>query len=174
MNWKRDSLARSEFVLPIAAAVEALEAYEVKHFLDIDPAELGKYRHIILSGTTLKDFAAQNHLGCFSWIQTACQPLLGICAGMQIISLTYGVHLQRCLGVGMAQITTTKSNPLFSGVFQAYTLHSLTVTPSETFEVIAESNSCIQAIRHRQKPIYGVLFHPEVRNPEILRRFLNC
>ena len=34
MNWKKDSLAYSEFVSPIVSVVEPLEQCEVKHFLD--------------------------------------------------------------------------------------------------------------------------------------------
>ncbi|MCW3999924.1 MAG: hypothetical protein NWE93_06775 [Candidatus Bathyarchaeota archaeon] len=172
LNWKPDSLAKTEFVAPIVSVVESFEGCVVKHFLEVDAEELGSYSRIILSGTTLKDFEAQAHLDCFSWIKTCDKPILGICAGMQIISLIYGVPLQRCLGIGMTEIKTTRPNLLFSGVFQAYTLHSLTATASDSFDVLAESDHCIQAIKHRQKTLYGVLFHPEVRNPTVLQRFL--
>ena len=172
MNWKRNSLANSEFVAPIVSAIEPLEMCVVKHFSDLDASELENYSHIVLSGVTLKDFEAQSHLSCFGWIKSTIKPVLGICAGMQIISLIYGTPLRHCLGIGMAEIKTTQSNPLFSGCFQAYTLHSLTVSLSETFEVLAESEKCIQAIKIWQKPIYGVLFHPEVRNQEILKKFV--
>ena len=65
-----------------------------------------------------------------------------------------------------------KQNPLFQGDFRGYTLHNYSVAPSQTFETLAESTKCIQAIKHKQKDIYGVLFHPEVRNQEILKRFV--
>ncbi len=54
----------------------------------------------------------------------------------------------------------------------AYALHSLSVKPSETFDVLAKSSKCIQAIKHKQKPTYGLLFHPEVRNSQILQHFI--
>ncbi len=72
----------------------------------------------------------------------------------------------------MTEISTLKENPLFQGDFKAYTLHNYSVEPSQTFETLAESTKCIQAIKHKQKNIYGVLFHPEVRNQEILKRFI--
>jgi GMP synthase-like glutamine amidotransferase len=171
MNWKRDSLAQSEFVLPIVSAVSPFEECVVKHFLDVDASEIGSYSCIVLSGNALKDFEAQKHLDSFNWIKTCNQPLLGVCAGMQILSQVYAVPLTACLQVGMTEITTLKENPLFRGSFQAYTLHSLSVTPSETFEVLAQSTKGIQAIKHKQKPQYGVLFHPEVRNLSILHNF---
>ncbi len=173
MNWKPDSLAYTEFVSPILAVVEPLEACTVKHYSEVEPAEITSYSHIILSGTTLKDFAFLENLRRFNWIKTYDKPVLGICAGMQTILQIYGEPLAPCTQVGMTEITTTKPNPLFDGVFQAYTLHSYTAKPGGgIFEFLAKSAQCIQAIKHKQKPIYGVLFHPEVRNQEILRRFV--
>lgn len=172
MNWRRDSLAYPEFVSPILAAVEPFVPCAVKHYMDLQPSEIDGYSHIILSGTPLKDFEFQQHLDRFQWIKTSQKPILGICAGMQTIAKIYGENLRTCQQVGMTEITTTKENPLFSGTFQAYSLHSYTVLPSTTFDVIAESKEYIQAIKHKQKPLYGVLFHPEVRNPNILKRFV--
>jgi GMP synthase-like glutamine amidotransferase len=43
---------------------------------------------------------------------------------------------------------------------------------TKTFDVVAESAQCIQAIKHKQRNVFGLLFHPEVRNPEILQRFI--
>jgi GMP synthase-like glutamine amidotransferase len=172
MNYKRASLGYNEFVSPIVSVLEPLERCVVKHFLDVHRSDLDGYSRIILSGTTLKDFEAQKHLASFQWIKNCGKPILGVCAGMQITSLIYGVPLTPCLQMGMTEITTQKANPLFEGTFQAYTLHSLSVKPSETFEVLANSAKCIQAIKHKQKPIYGVLFHPEVRNQGILKKFL--
>ncbi len=172
MNWKKNSLAYNEFVLPIVSAIEPLDECTVTHFSDIRSEDLGGFSRIVLSGTTLKDFSAQQAPQRFNWIKNCGKPILGICAGMQIISLVYGVPLKACLKIGMTQIATTHPNPLFAGIFQAYTLHSYSVACSETFEVLARSSECIQAIKHRQKPIYGVLFHPEVRNQGILHNFV--
>ena len=172
MNWKKASLAYTEFVSPILAAVEPLVACAVRHYLELEPSEGERYSHIILSGTALKDFEFLNHLDRFQWIKTSQKPVLGICAGMQTITKVHGETLIACQQVGMTEITTKKENPLFNGTFQAYSLHSYTATPSPTFEVLAESKQCIQAIKHKQKPLYGVLFHPEVRNPDILKRFV--
>lgn len=172
MNWKRDSLAFNEFVLPIVSVVEPLEECEVKHFLDIKPAELNGYSKIVLSGTALKDHATLKQIDKFNWVKTFDKPILGICAGMQTISLVFAEPLTTCLQIGITEITTLKDNPLFQGDFKAYALHNYSVEHSQTFEALAESAKCIQAIKHKQKNIYGVLFHPEVRNQEILKKFI--
>ncbi|MGD6810932.1 MAG: glutamine amidotransferase-related protein [Candidatus Bathyarchaeia archaeon] len=172
MNWKAESLAFNEFVKAIATVVSPLEECIIKHYLELDPTELKQFSKIILSGNTLKDHQTLKHLDKFSWIKTLDRPILGICAGMQTISLVYGVSLVPCLQIGMTEIQTVKANPIFEGNFDVYTLHNYSVSPSETFEVLAQSGRCIQAVKHKQKSVFGVLFHPEVRNPEVLNRFL--
>ncbi|MCW3995390.1 MAG: hypothetical protein NWE98_04475 [Candidatus Bathyarchaeota archaeon] len=172
MNWKRDSLAAAEFVAPIVTAVEPHERCEVKHFSDLQPAHLNDYSKIILSGTALKDHATLQQPQRFEWIKTCSQPVLGICAGMQTLSLVYGAQLSLCLQVGMIEIITLAPTPLFEGIFHAYALHNFSVEPADNFEVLAQSTKCIQAIKHKQKDLYGVLFHPEVRNQNILERFV--
>lgn len=171
MNWKRDSLAFNEFVLPIVSVVKPLEKCTIKHFLDIKPAELNCYSKIVLSGTALKDHATLKQVDKFNWVKTCGKPILGICAGMQTISLVFEKPLTTCLQIGMTEITTLKENPLLQSTFKAYALHNYSVGPSQNFETLAQSIKCIQAIKHKQKDIYGVLFHPEVRNQEILKRF---
>jgi GMP synthase-like glutamine amidotransferase len=171
MNWKRNSLAFSEFVSPIISVVQQLEECEVRHFLDIDTAKLGDYSKIVLSGTALKDHTTLKQLDKFSWIKNCENPILGICAGMQTIALVFKEHLTPCLQIGMSEIKTLKTNPLFQNGFKAYALHNYSVGNCQNFEIFAESTKCFQAIKHKQKNIYGVLFHPEVRNEDILKRF---
>ena len=165
-------MAFNEFVSPIVSVVRPLEEFSVKHFLDIELAELSFYSKIVLSGTALKDHATLKLVDKFNWIKTCGKPILGICAGMQTISLLFDEPLVKCLQIGMIEISTLKENPLFQGDFKTYALHNYSVKQSQTFEVLAESTKCIQAIKHKQKNIYGVLFHPEVRNQEILRNFI--
>ena len=172
MNWKKDSLAFNEFVLPIFSVVRPLEEVRVKHFSEIDLSELKYYTKIVLSGTALKDHATLKVVDKFNWIKTCDKPILGICAGMQTISLLFDEPLVKCLQIGMVEISTLKENPLFQGNFKAYVLTNFSVKQSQIFEVFAESKKCIQAIKHKQKNIYGVLFHPEVRNQEILKNFI--
>jgi GMP synthase (glutamine-hydrolysing) len=172
MNWKKDSLGYYEFVLPIASIAKSLDEYTVKHHLEVTDQELSRCDIVILSGTALKDTATLSRLEKFQWLKETEKPVLGVCAGMQTIGLVYGTRLTRCLEIGMTQVNVVKENPLCSGGLRAYSLHSICVKPSAGFEVWAESTKCTQIVKHRMKPTYGVLFHPEVRNPELIKRFI--
>jgi GMP synthase-like glutamine amidotransferase len=172
MNWKRDSLGYYEFVQPILAIAQELDDCVVKHYSEVTTRDIADCNKIILSGTALKDNVTLNEPEKFSWLKQVDNPVLGVCAGMQTIGVVFGLLLTMCLEVGMTPMTTLSANPLFSSTFKAYSLHNYSVESSEEFEVLAESPRCLQAIKHKQKPIYGVLFHPEVRNAEILKHFI--
>ena len=172
MSYRKDSLGFYEFVLPIVSIAKELDECVVKHYLELGREDLSKFDSAILSGTALKDHATLSQPEKFEWIRNCGKPVLGICAGMQTIGLVFGLRLKKCLGIGMAQIRTLTPNPLFSSTFKAYTLHNFSVTCSPEFDVLAESEKCVQAIKHKRTETYGVLFHPEVRNKEIIQRFI--
>jgi len=172
MNFKKESLGTYEFVYPIASVVKNFETYLIKHYSELGDTDVDKYSRVILSGNALRDEQVMNRAECFSWVRGCGKPILGICAGMQTIGLVFGSSLKRCVEIGMARIETVKRNALFSASFDAYQLHSLALRPSGEFEVLARSERCVQAVKHRKRSIYGVLFHPEVRNREIIERFV--
>ncbi len=172
MNWKKDSLGYYEFVLPLVATAEQFDQTLVEHYLEVTEAEIEKCASIILSGTSLMDNVTLSQPEKFIWMKQTDKPILGICAGMQTIGVVFGLNVYRCVEIEMTQINTLQQNPLFSNGFKAYSLHNFSVQSVNSFEPIAESAICIQAIRHKSKPIFGVLFHPEVRNREIIKHFL--
>jgi GMP synthase-like glutamine amidotransferase len=172
MNWKNDSLDFYEFVKPILEVAEKIDKCFVKHYLEVTTKDLQECSKIILSGTALKDNAFLTKPEKFQWLKETQKPILGICAGMEIIGIVFGGVLTESLEIGMTQIKTVASNPLFSGDFKAYSLHNFGIKPSAIFEILAQSAKCVQAIKHENKAIFGVLFHPEVRNPLIIKNFI--
>jgi GMP synthase-like glutamine amidotransferase len=66
----------------------------------------------------------------------------------------------------------SEENALFSGKFNAYALHNFAVSPSGSFGLLAKSGKCAHAIKHKERDLYGVLFHPEVRNVQIIDNFV--
>lgn len=173
LNWKKDSLGFYEFVSPIKLIAEELDQCIVKHYLEVTSGDIARCDRIILSGTALKDNVTLSQPEKFEWLKNTDNPVLGICAGMQTVGSVFGLRLTKCLEIGMTLMTTLKENSLFSTApFRAYSLHNYSVGTSAEFEVLAESSKCPQAIKHTQKPLFGVLFHPEVRNEDIIKRFI--
>jgi GMP synthase-like glutamine amidotransferase len=55
-----------------------------------------------------------------------------------------------------------------------YNLHQVGINNvGKEYERIALSGKGIQAVQHKEKPIYGVLFHPEVNNKEMIQHFIH-
>ena len=173
MNYKKDSLGFDEFVLPLITICETLDDCVAKHFSEVTREELVSCDKAVLSGTSLRDQETFHHVDKFGWIKTWGKPVLGICAGMQTIGLVFGLSLFECVEIGMAQVTTMNLNSLFDSKFGAYELHNYSVSVFGDFEVLAKSDQCVQAMKHRKMDVYGVLFHPEVRNKGVLERFVS-
>jgi GMP synthase (glutamine-hydrolysing) len=164
-------LASKEFVSPISRIV-GRENCKVVRYPRVSSSMMGMYDMVIISGTTLKDMEFAKNPESFSWIKDCKIPVLGICAGMQAVGMAFGSKLERCQEIGMVAIETMKDNPLFSGNFSAYALHNFALSPSRSFDLLAKSEKCVHAIKHIERSIYGVMFHPEVRNTKIIENFV--
>ena len=167
-----------EFVKPIEDILkkEKIE-YKTIYYKKIIDKELlnKKLEKIIICGTSLKDNEYLKNLDYFKWIKfpKLNKPILGICGGMQIISLIFGGVLVENKEIGQIKIKFEKEFLNFKPSFnEVYLLHNYAVINNE-FEVFAHSQEfeISQAIKHKTKPIYGVLFHPEVRNKELIIEF---
>ena len=165
-------LSKWEFVDPIAQIVTNIVSVTVCHYEKYEESMLEKYDGVILSGTALKDYRYLDNPKDFEWISKSEKPLLGICAGMQIIGITYGCRLRDNKYIGLTKVRTSLENKLFNGEFEAYNLRGKDLELSDEVIELAKSDDCIQAIKHKSKPHYGVLFHPEVRNAEIVKNFI--
>ena len=174
MNSPENPFGFHEFVLPIVSIAEELEKCIVKHYLEVNETSLNSYDTIILSGSALKDTVTFDQPERFTWLKDCDKPVLGICAGMQTIGLVFGGRVEKCREIGMTEVATCKENILFSSTFKVYALHNYALVPPAEFDVLAESANCVHAIKHKHKDVYGVLFHPEVRNIEVVKRFIRA
>lgn len=178
INTSKELLHYFEFVKPI----EDILKKDNVQYRTIPVNEISKYEidcadRIIICGTSLKDFEYLKYIDRFSFItdKQFYKPILGICAGMQIICTLFGFKLEKGNHIGPSNVKF--DNFLgYSGDKEVYELHNMIVEEDEnfrrTFEIKAK-NKYIQAIKHRKKPIYATLFHPEVRNQEIIQRFIS-
>ncbi len=166
-------LSSREFVDPVISVVG--DGCVVRHYSEVSKDDLLSADKVIICGNPLADDKIYRDIELFKWIRDFEKPVLGICAGMQIIALVHGGNLCRKSEIGMKTIKIVKDDVLFSGCsscFSAYCLHGKSVSLSGGFEVIAESDKCVECVKVKGKDIYGVLFHPEVRNREIIVNFL--
>ncbi len=160
----KEQLSELEFVRPIAMLVKE---HLIKHYTKIRPEDIIAAEKIIITGTALKDFDYLQQ--DFTWLLDFNKPVLGICAGMQIIANAYGIPLENAITIGPQPVEVIKENKLASGQFNAYFLHTKTGTGN--FQTLATSNGKPCMIKHSEKEIYGCIFHPEVMNEDIIRRF---
>ena len=164
-------LLRSEFVQPITTIVG--KGARVKHCSDIEPEEVRGAMAVIICGTALADDDYLEHMDRFDWLTRTSTPVLGICAGMQVMALLNGARLVDCKEVGMTPIKPLQENPLVTEPLEVYGLHRHGLEDLDQFHVLAKSKGCVQAISHRDRPLYGVMFHPEVRRGNVVSRFLD-
>ncbi len=110
---------------------------------------------------------------CAEYLDKATFPILGICAGHQFMARFFGGKVQPCdiPEFGKVELTLLAADTLFEGVSQTSTVweshnDEVSILPKD-FVVLAESENCpIQAMKHTQKPLYGLQFHPEVEHTE--------
>jgi len=112
-------------------------------------------------------------------------PLLGLCWGHQAIAYTLGGKVEKggSAEYGLEKIFVDNPDLLFKDVpveFTAWASHFDEVKSlPEGFIALAHSDSCaIEAVRHKERRIFGCQFHPEVWHTEhgekILENFLSC
>ncbi len=111
-----------------------------------------------------KDFGV-----CSQVIRELDVPQLGVCLGHQGIAHAFGANIVRDAPVhGKTSLVRHDGKGIFAGVknpFQAARYHSLVVDPNtlpECLEVTAHTkDGHIMGLKHRDRPLYGVQFHPE-------------
>ena len=174
--FEKDSLSQYEFVHPIRDTLQKLGfSCSILHYTEVKSQALAGHDKIVLCGTALKDNAYAEQLQAFSWIKDFEKPILGICAGMQVISAVYGGAIVPHPAIGLEKIEIVGGSPLLGEprCIEGYHLHNYAVTLPNEFLLLAGRRDAPEAFLHRTLPIYGILFHPEVRNRWILERFSN-
>ncbi len=120
---------------------------------------------------------------CSLYLDKFDGPVLGMCAGHQLIAKKFGgkVRAAEKPEFGKTEIIIDHENDIFKELPEKQTVwnsHNDEVSEiSDKLEVLAHSNDCeFEAVKHKEKPIYGVQFHPEVQHTEygldMLKNFL--
>lgn len=165
--------SEEEFVKPIISIIEKVGYdYEVVRYNEA--FSLQKYSRVIICSTALMDIDYLRHVKNFNVLLQYRGKVLGICAGYQILALLYGNKLDRIQKIGLYKVNVIRENPLVSkGEFYAYFLHTLALRKvNEKLIPLAIQDDEICMFKVRGKEFYGVSFHPEVLNENIVMNFL--
>ncbi|MBT4334759.1 hypothetical protein HOD61_02995 [archaeon] len=164
-----ERLNEFEFVQPVAKIVG--KGSKIIHYSKLKKKDILAAEKVIICGTALNDNEYLNGLDKFEWITEFSKPLLGICSGMQILGLKFGAKLVSKEEIGTISVEVKVINKLFSKDFEAYGLHGNSLSKLGEFDVLAKSKKSVQAIKREN--MYGIMFHPEVRNEDIVRKFIS-
>ena len=172
INVCKESLHYYEFVAPVLNILSGMGAdYFVANYDEVTQDFLDKSDKVIICGTSLYDNQYLEEIEKFKWVWEYDKPIFGICAGSQVVQLIYGGKVDHIKEVGSVDVEFSKPFLGISGKRKVYSLHQNSVV-SPDFEVYAESESCPHAFKHKSKQVYGVLFHPEVYNHEVIENFV--
>jgi GMP synthase (glutamine-hydrolysing) len=124
---------------------------------------------LILGGGPTLDRAGR----CADYLRDLDVPVLGICLGMQLMGTTFGGKVAPGTIGGYAEVDVevVKENDILKGLpkrFKTWASHADQVIElPPQFEVLAKSRVCeIEAMKHVERPLYGVQWHPEVMHTE--------
>ncbi len=123
-----------------------------------------QYRGIILGGGPDISRAGR----CTEYLDIGL-PVLGICLGLHIIAAKFGgsVRPGKMGGYGAVEVTVIDQDKILSGypeTMQVWASHAdEVITAPPGFLRLATSDICgNEAIRHPDRPIFGLQWHPEV------------
>ncbi|PIN90685.1 hypothetical protein COU57_02765 [Candidatus Pacearchaeota archaeon CG10_big_fil_rev_8_21_14_0_10_32_14] len=181
INICSEPLHYYEFVKPIESIISSTNInYSTKDYDKLSISDIEKSDKIIISGTSIKDNKFLEDLHLFVEILKTNKPVFGICGGMEILGALLGGTMKERKEIGFNEIKFTKSflNIQSGTQLQVYQLHNLYIDFSDLLndiDISAKSYDLVtQAFKHKFKPMYGVLFHPEVRNENIIKEFIQA
>jgi len=110
-----------------------------------------------LGGDAPERDAAEHAL--LDWAEQRGLPVLGVCRGMQVIQQRLGANLQRVEGhVAQRQVIRIEGEPREVNSYHHFA--ALDSRPPLDIWAVAD-DGVVKAIRHRTRPVTGIMWHPE-------------
>ncbi len=110
---------------------------------------------------------------CEKYVKELDVPILGICLGHQLLAKIFGGEVGKgeIGGYSEVRVRIVEDDELFDGIpkeIKVWASHMDEVKKiPPNFKLLAKSDICeVEAMRHVEKPIYGVQWHPEVYHSE--------
>ncbi|HIG95113.1 MAG: glutamine amidotransferase class-I [archaeon GW2011_AR13] len=168
----KEKLHELEFVKPIEKILLKNEIqFSTINYKNFSQDNLNNYDKIIIPGTSLKDFEYLHSGDKFEWIKNINQPILGICAGMHIVGFVFGAKPKFNQEIGLKEVKLKSDFFNLPKSFEAYFVHNMSLKELHNFEILGKTDIDNAIIKHKSKEIYGISFHPEVKNPELIKNF---
>ncbi|MER5214844.1 aminodeoxychorismate synthase component I [Streptomyces sp. NPDC002838] len=129
---------------------------------------LDDYDNVVISPGPGNPAEAEDFGLCTEVIRHARIPVLGVCLGHQGICHIHGARVTAAPEIfhGRESLVAHSGDELFTGVpspFSAVRYHSLVATdlPADLEAIAWTQDGVLMAVRHRERPLWGVQFHPE-------------
>lgn len=167
----------------IEEAVDLQMDYETIGLHEVTPDHTKGKLGVIISGAPIliTEIDYTKYLEKLSFIKDSIIPILGICFGHQMIGLLHGALPSRQKEDRDWQIIETlEDHPLFDKMPTEVEMmedHCECISLPKDFVLLGVSDACVnEAMYHKEKPLFGVQFHPEVSGNQgtlLIENFVN-
>ncbi|MEV5546675.1 aminodeoxychorismate synthase component I [Streptomyces sp. NPDC052309] len=135
----------------------------------VDDLDLNAFDNVVISPGPGHPGRAEDFGASARIIRTSPVPVLGVCLGHQGIAAAEGADVTRAPAARHGHLSriTHDGQDLFAGLPQEFTAvryHSLAVAeplPASLEATAWSEDGVIMGVRHRERPLWGLQFHPE-------------
>ena len=173
MNIQKKILLLNNGTHFIDDLVNVLSEHQIKliDFQKIQLENVQDFDCVILSGGGTVGEVSENELlyeNEIKIVREANKPIFGICEGFQVIGAAYHseFHILKSYRTGVNKIHVLIDDPIFQDLkkieLRVFEYHHISITrQSDELVSLAVSEDGIEVMKHKNKLIYGVQFHPE-------------
>lgn len=142
---------------------------QLKVVTDIHKLAAEDFDILVLSGGH-HDYITENpnaYLEEIQFISKTKKPIIGICLGAEVVAYTYGATLVKndIYQKGLTNIKVISDSHIFNNKksFYVYENHIVAIKELSTNLIgLATSENGYEVVKHKNKPVYCLQFHPEM------------